>query len=79
MMYTVQSFKYRGRMLLYICMQSFLILKKINLILMNKISITLTVLTMLIDQYFSSNDEIDTESYLTAFTCSAELTFVGQC
>lgn len=46
---------------------------------MNKISITLTVLTMLIDQYFSSNDEIDTESYLTAFTCSAELTFVGQC
>lgn len=79
MMCTVQSFKYRGRMLLYICMQSFLILKKINLILMNKISITLTVLTMLIDQYFSSNDEIDTESYLTAFTCSAELTFVGQC
>lgn len=79
MMCTVQSFKYRGRMLLYICMQSFLILKKINLILMNKISITLTVLTMLINQYFSSNDEIDTESYLTAFTCSAELTFVGQC
>lgn len=66
-------------MLLCICMQSFLILKKINLILMNMISITLTVLTMLIDQYFSSNDEIDTESYLTAFTCSAELTFVGQC
>lgn len=62
------------------CMQSFLILKKINLILMNKISMTLnyTVLTMMI-QYFSSNDEIDTESYLTAFTCSAELTFVGQC
>lgn len=37
-----------------------------------------TVLMMMI-QYFSSNDEIDTESYLTAFTCSAELTFVGQC
>lgn len=62
-------------MLLCIYMQSFL---NINLILMNKIAMTLTVLTMLI-KYFSSNDEIDTESYLTAFTCSAELTFVGQC